>query len=479
MPRPLPSVCTHPAPRPAAWFGCLVLLCGLSLAPPATAQSKPAATPVYLWGFQAGCERQEQSTKHVADWLSTQHVPVQFLRSPSEKPLPACPGAAYGSSIGCMDALKAQCPATTGSVIGGLIEKGKQGMRTRLWLLDLASGQRAVRDDYCQQCDPILDNVLAAHVALLLQNPPWQPALSSQPSYCRSQTVQQSPRGGRLYLGLFGTGASAALGPGPELRNQLVGRLTLKRAATGLEPPQLVTERAPPERIAAGSSGSQVLLIEKSDSGRATLTLWDQSSGRLGSRSVPCAATCLEPVTQAAAELLDTCFAAGCAELQSAEVRPPSACEPLSDAVCPALPSGADGQGQTGTLLSAGQATTIMALVGTGLGLSVATSVGLWIANERVILLTDAGSFNRLLTPAAAAVTALSVGLVGLSVPAFVWLDRHRRSVSAGRRPDTAIAGGGATPGTSPLLLCPGATPPSEPAFTPTTARTARSRGEE
>lgn len=464
---PLPS---RPTRRLGPALGCLLWLSLLSpLAPAHAGQPAPSvALPVYLWGFQSGCERQDASRSHVADFLQKAGVAVHFLNGPADQPLPACPGPAYSGSSGCMDALKSQCQSASGSVVGGLVEKYKGGMRTRLWLYDLGSGRRAVRDDYCQQCDPDLDKALAAQVQLLLADPPWEPALSSQPSYCRSAAAARSPRGGPLFFGLFGAVPGASLDL--PLRNQLLGRLTLKRAATGLEPPQWVPERAPPDRIAAGSPGSQVLLIEKSDSGRATLTLWDQASGRLASRALPCAGACLEPLTQAAAELLDTCFAAGCAGLQSADFRPPSACDALSEAVCPALSGGRGGSGGTSSALSPMRATTAMALLGTGLGLAAATSVGLWIGNERVIL--DTGGpppnlFNRLFTPAAIATTALTVGLAGLSVPVFLWLDGHRKSAT--KIDDPAARG---------LLTCPQASP-ADPIPVPTTARTSRPRGEE
>lgn len=450
-----------------SWLRCAAVLLPVLWQAEAVAQSG-AGTPVYLWGIQAGCEQQEQSTKNLADALARQGVPVQFLRSPKEQPLPVCPGPVYSGSTGCMDALKAQCSGATGSVVGGLIEKGKQITRTRLWLYDLATGRQAVRDDYCHQCDPDLDKVLAAHVRLLLQAPPWEPALSSQPMYCRESTVERTRPSGRLFLGVFGAF------PGGDMRAELMRRIALKRSAANLDAPQPISERLAPERITAGSPGSQVLMIEKAEGAKASLTLWDQNTQRLASRSVPCAAGCLEVVTQAAAELQDTCFEAGCVGIQPADVRPIAACEPWPDSACPAFVGNTGETSGSSALLSSGQATATMALIGTGLGLSVATSIGLWIANEKVFLLVDKYSINRLFTPAAAATTALTVGLIGLSVPAFLWLDAHRKSTAAGA--GSSRSGGKATELTSPLV-CPGAAP-SSIGTVPASARTVRARGQ-
>lgn len=467
LPRVLSSRC-----RLLPWLCCLGVLGWLG-APSAAVAQEAAAAPVYLWGIQSGCESQEQTSKNLANLLDKQGVSVQFLRGPQVQPLPVCPGLAHAGSMGCMDALKAHCPGGHGSVIGGLIEKGKGILRTRLWLYDLASGRRAVRDDYCQQCDPDSDKVLAAHVSLLLAAPPWEPALSSQPMYCRDASDKGARRAGRLYLGVFGASFGA------ELRTELANRITLKRAAGGLEPPQIMSERLPPEKITSGLAGSQVLMIEKGDGGKATLTLWDQKSKRLASRSVSCAGSCLEPLSQAAAELQDLCFEAGCAGLQPADLRPLAACDaPFSGESCPAFSIDAGGERTDAARLSRSQATSLMALLGTGIGLSVATTLGFWIANETVTLrlILEDGSertYNRLYTPAAAALTVLSASLIGLSVPGFTWLNRHRRAAEK-----TRPGSGGPSPAGS-LLVCPGAASP-EPSFpTPSTARLSRPRGEE
>lgn len=469
----------HLAPlfaQPAAW-------------PEPPASSRPGAPgprTVWLWGVQSGCAVPEGLNKNLADSLSRRGFDVRFLRGGKGQPLPACPGKPLEGGRGCTDALRAQCPADrygsspsqlpdgrAGYVLGGLFESDKPLKRSRLWLYDLGSGKRALRDDYCQQCNPDVDAVLADRAVALLQSPSPEAPVSDLPLYCQegaAAAAAPSARPGPLHVGIFG-----AFPGGEELRRELLLRITRKRQALGGAPPLLVpdsqrgSDRDTLERVTGKQPGAQVLLVERLDAGRASLTLWDQSARRPSNpRIVQCASGCLEPLSQAAAELQDLCFDSGCAGKQPRELRPAGDCEPFSAAVCADLPELSASKPPAPSGIAPGRAKTLLALTGAGVGLSVAATLGLWIADRTVVLTEVSDVDGRPLetttrypyTKVAVAATAVSAAVLGLSIPVFYWLGQAAAAPNVdGKGTDpSAVPPGPSPPGAvepSGLLQCP------------------------
>lgn len=427
--------------------------------------------PVFVWGIQDGCKFKPDITAQVMDRLAKEHsYRVEPLLALSGNALPACPGKAFSSSLGCRDALKHECSGEQGLILGGVVDHQNQATRIRLWLYNLQTKELAVQDDYCQQCDPDDSKVVASQAAAILSAPDYRNTPLSQPSYCRSSRSIGSAtpmRAGSLHLGLFGSNPARE-----DLRKELLRRMGLKRAAQQESAP-LVTEQrgADPtsfESITKGQDGAQVLRIEI-EAQSAELSLWDQRSRRVATRSVACGDACrdsLEAISQAAAELLDVCFADRCSLVQPVEHRPTDACLELNKQECPALPSLNASEGGVG--MDRGLANRLEVLTGVGLGLSVATSVGLWIANETVTIsrtaIGRAGSeyegqsvtatYPRNWTVPSGIATGLTAGLALLSIPIFSSLEKAKRVSSRSTDVSQSLVPAG-------LIKCP--TPPGIP----------------
>jgi hypothetical protein len=422
----------------------------------------PPGAAIQVWGFQAGCEIKDDLTKSVLDRLFNEHhYRTERLTSPMGKPLPPCPGSVQSGGAGCMAAIKESCPLSSGLLLGGAISRKAQATRIRLWLYDLRTQAQAVRDDYCQQCDPDDGKVLTAHAAAFLRDPGAASVAAPQPGYCQGEPPSAPHRESTapLYVGIVGSGSHRDF-----IRRELLGRVALKRSGQGQPVPLLTDQKgADPvtfDRITQGQEGAQVLRIELGGNS-VELLLWDQRSRRLATRSIACRDGCrdeLENTAQAAAELLDICFADGCAQAQAVEHRPPEACTAFEDTACPAL-SSALAAGGTGRL-DAGVARRIEALVGLGVGLGAATAAGMWIANSTVQrelpvqVQTPQGPASttvpvrNLLTVPAGITTGLAAGLAVLAVPTFVFLERAKR-----QPPVAAMPSGHAAP---PLAIrCP------------------------
>lgn len=414
--------------------------------PSAMAQGSPITqqrTPVFVWGIQEGCKLKPDITAQVMDRLAKEHsYRVEPLLPLTGNALPACPGPAFSSSLGCSDALKHECSGEQGLILGGVVDHQNQATRIRLWLYNLQTKKLAVQDDYCQQCDPDDSKVVASQAAAILSAPDYDNTPLSQPSYCQSSRSVGSATpmsAGSLHLGVFGSNPARE-----DFRKELLRRMGLKRAAQQQSAP-LVTEQrgADPtslESITKGQNGAQVLRIEIGTK-TAELSLWDQGSRRVATRSVACGDGCrdvLEALSQAAAEILDVCFADRCSLVQPVDHRPPDACLELNKQECPALP-GTVASGAKGGV-DRGIANRLEVLTGVGLGLSVATTVGLWVANETVTVSRTAigtagkyegtkvtGTYPADWSVPSGIATGLTAGLALLSIPIFYSLEKAKR----------------------------------------------------
>lgn len=425
-----------------ALIGLLGFLGSAALEPGAYAQSSFAAqrTPIYVWGFQEGCKIKSDTTAKVMDRLAKEHAyRVEPLLTVSDQPLPACPGSVLAAGVGCGDVLKRDCSSGQALVLGGVVDHREKATRIRLWLYDLQTNKLAVQDDYCQQCDPDDSKVVATQAAALLNAPAFGASVGPQPSYCQSTARSPQPAltlsAGPLHLGVFGSSAR------DELRKEIERRVNLKRAAQQqsalTRTDQRGTDPASFETITSSQEGAQVLRIELGSS-TAELYLWDQRSRRVASRSVRCTDSCrdaVESISQAAAEILDVCFADRCSAVQAADYRPQDACVDLGKQECPAMPlSSAGGSGGGG--LDPRLAQRIEILTGVGLGLSAAVSAGMWIANSTLTLNRTVNgqsvAFDQTLLVPAEISTGLTGGLVALSIPIFYYLEKakHAPSVS-------------------------------------------------
>ena len=401
---------------------CLAILMSLLAGAPATANADPA---VYLWGFQRGCERMSEIDRLVEKEMFAQGKKVALLSAPSGQALPACQGEK------CGQALRQACPNATGWLLGGQAVQGHNTTKSRLWLYDLATGQLAYQDDYCQTCTLIA--ALPVQARQLLEHPRFGTAPGAAPDYCVQPTAQPNPVG-PIFLTVYGDGKQKSA-----LQVALKGQLeSLGRTVLPVTTEPKSYGRDVLQSIVKEQQNARVLMTDTQKDGKVAVYLFDQRTSLTEGKTVSCPdcerEALISQVKEAAAELLDRCFGVQCAT--NATV-PPSAeaCEPFSVEQCPgldALQVPAAPVGSSGVIIDPLTAKIVKGLTWGAFAASTATAIGLFAADA-----TDAGTrtdpndstrmIQHVLNYPAWTAAGLSVLMLGVAIPTTIVVDRAAR----------------------------------------------------
>lgn len=401
----------------------------VSLAPflamiiPATVQAEP---PVYLWGFQRGCERLPEIDRLVEKEMFAQGKRVALLSAPAgQPPLPPCHGEKCGL------AFRLACPMATGWLLGGQAVQDKKVTKSRLWLYDLATGQVAYQDDYCQTCTLIA--ALPVQARQLIDHPQFGSAPDAKPLYCAQPVAQPGPSG-PIFLTVYGEGKQK-----PALQAALKGQLeALGRTVLPVTTELKSYGRDVLQGIVKEQQNARVLMADTQKDGKVAVYLFDQKTAITEGKTVSCTDcerdSLISQVKETAVELLDRCFGVQCARDATT---PPSdeACEPFPlehcsslDALMKTPPSGSGNE----TVIDPLTAKIIKGLTWGAFVASTVTSVGLFATDA-----TDAGTsvdpgdptrmirhqFNYPAWTAA----GLSVLMLGVAIPATIVVNRASR----------------------------------------------------
>lgn len=372
-----------------------------------------AQAPVYIWGFNRGCERLTEAERAVEKRLHSATQTVSLLRGVEGKALPPCQGEK------CVELFRSSCPAAAGLILGGEVVQGSKGSRLskfRLWLHDTATGQMAYQDDYCQSCS--LNDALTAQAKALIERPRFGSSPGTNPTYCGGAIPPDLTRSGPLYLAVYGDNKQ---------RGFVHGALEQQLHALGRNPQPAPTEARTYtldilQQMVAGQQNARVLGAEVKKDGKVDLFLFDQRTALTEDKTLTCAGcdrdSLIIQVKQAVAELLDHCFGAQCAG--SGATPPVEACEPFSfDSACGG-PSLVDQPQASGSYMDPGTAKLVKGSLWGLFAASTLTSVILLAAN-----FTSAGTWQdvkgvtvtRQLWYPGWAVGGVAIGILGVSIP--------------------------------------------------------------
>lgn len=392
---------------------------------------------VHLWGIQRGCEQLDEINRLVERNLYSEKLDVGLLKSPKGQPLPPCQGER------CGQVLERSCAQASGRVLGGQVVQGRDTLRIRLWLYDLASKQLAYQDDYCQSCDIL--SAVTAQSRRLMQEPRFGEPAGAKPSYCTpAGAAQTPPPSGPLFLTVFGDskhkGAVLAA-----LRSQLDA---LGRPVTPVAGEPKSYSREGLLSIVSGQHNARVLGADVGKDGKVSLFLFDQKTELTDAKTVTCP-DCdrdglVAQVKQSASDLLDRCIGTQCAGTGLAP--PVEACEPFPDSACGVDFSSPASAGYSGPHIDARTAKLVKglawgAVLATGataailLGVS-STSAGTYAGPNGIPVSSnlDGPGFALLGT------TAL---LLGVAIPTTLVVNRAARSGQKSSADESA------------LILCP------------------------
>lgn len=431
-----------PSIRPASWLP--FAACALSLL---AAEVARAEAPVLLWGFQSGCEQLTNENRAVEKALHAQQKDVGLLGSPRGTPLPACVGER------CAQALRAACPAASGRLLGGQVVSSRNVVKTRLWLHDLASGQTAYQDEYCQSCDLGLATALTAQARHLIEQPHFGAAPGPTPTYCagpaaRQDGAQGEQRGGPVFLTVYGDSRHKA--PLHEALRQQLGLRGRQVLQVTVESKTYAREEL--EKIVAGHSDAQVLGVNVPRDGKLQIFLFDQRSGKSDFKSVGCPEcaqdkdTMIAKVQPEVAAMLEHCFGWQCADPAA---RPPGAeppleaCEPFPAPSCSdldALLAPAAGDHLDQDHLTPRTAKLIKASVWSLFAASAAAAIGLGIANSLVTQEANGHTYSGSLTQPAWAVAGVSAGIFAVALPVTILVNRAQRSSASAASSGSSLA---------------------------------------
>lgn len=410
----------------------LAALLALSMSSQVHAES---ASPVLIWGIARGCTPLRDVNRDLEKALFAQHPGTRLLQSPGGQALSPCIGAE------CAQRLAAACSGLQrGRLLGGQVQTHHGLTQTRLWLHDLATGQTAYADDYCESCG--VQTAVNTHALHLLAEPRFggeRPKAFSQPAYCVPENVGSQPQGSVLLTVTGeGRGKQAVSAVHEAIRQQLTLRghtlLPLPADSRTLS----VTEL---QRIVEAQPGAQLVAIQLPRDGhsQAQILLFDQRSALGNQKMIPCPDCAgdrellITRLKTEVAALLDYCYGASCADPRH---RPhgtqPSAnaCEPYpKDAACQQEPARAAPlpAPSLATPIDPKLARTLKALTWGLTAATTATSVALFAlsgtgaGDHRAASRTE---LSYLLDPAAWAMAGSSLALIGISVPITLLLNR-------------------------------------------------------
>lgn len=396
-----------------------------SLSVLATAPAAHAEPPVYLWGFQRGCERLSDIDRLVEKEMFAQGKKVALLSAPAGQPLPPCQGEK------CGQAFRLDCPMARGWLLGGQAVQERNVTKIRLWLYDLETGQVAYQDDYCQTCTLIA--ALPIQARQLIEHPRFGLAPEARPGYC-SQSVAQPPPAGPIFLTVYGEGKQKSA-----LHAALKGQLeSLGRTVLPVTSEPKTYGRDVLQAIVKEQQNARVLMADAQKDGKVAVYLFDQKTSLTDGKTVSCPDcerdNLITQVREAATELLDRCFGVQCAT--NATAPPPAeACEPFPVEQCAGLDLPI--KRPEPVVSSTGMIDPLTAKLVKGLSwgafaASTATAVGLFVVDA-----TDAGTSADPTDPTrmirhqfnypAWTATGLSVLMLGVAIPTTLVVNRAAR----------------------------------------------------
>ncbi len=402
------------------------------------ASTARAETPVLLWGFHSGCEALATESQGVEKTLYAQKQDVGLLRTPDGRPLPACSGEH------CAQVLRSACASASGRILGGQVVASRTIVRARLWLHDLASGQTAYLDDYCESCDLGIANMLSAQARRLIDQPHFGSPPELTPSYCsaaaaRSDGLLADGKAGPLFLTVYGDGKHRA--PLHEALKQQLGL----RGRQVLPVPLVSTTYARDEleRIVSEKQDAQVLGVNVARDGKVQMFLYDQRSAKTHFKSLGCPECAQDKemlvarVQPELAALLEHCFTLQCADpgtRPAGTQPPPEACEAFPEPQC-----GGEKAPASASLPSRYiDPTTAKIVKGSLWGLFAASGVSaiaLFAASGTSAGTLQQGGLNEqyALDRPAWAMTAVSAVTLGLAIPITAVLSHAERTSHAAK----------------------------------------------
>jgi hypothetical protein len=374
--------------------------------------------------IQRGCQIDAKLTQRVEQQLSSSVYSVVRLE----------PGVPASQPQGAAEQVKRACPATSGRMLGGLVEESPGLKRVRLWMVDLESQQRAVLDDYCSDCD--LSERVGLAAAKLTEKGQLGPMQSATPSYCQSEAAPAAAgpvRSNKLAVVIYGEAkAKGAVWTAVKSAVQATGReVTQTHAdAKSFGPSDL-------RKMLREPSG-QVLGVELTNEG-ASVWVFDGPTERTQPKNVACAGCEREElgrkIALTAQAVLDTCFDAQCAEgSRGTAMRPPAeACAPFTEPMCAGAEAwrAAEGSPSGSGSLDAKTARLIKGLTWGAFAVSTASAIALAVANPYVVQTNTAGnSYKDTLTGPNWTMAGVSAGLLVMNIPITVLVNRAQKAAS-------------------------------------------------
>lgn len=310
-------------------------------------------------------------------------------------------------------------------------------MKMRLWLYSLDTGQVAVLDDFCQSCDVV--TALGTQARQLLSEPQFGDLPGPVPLYCQgghAGSTLATPQHTPLHLLVYGESKHKAF---------VFAALKAKLAATGRAVLPVTVEAKTYsldvlQRILGGQTDAQIVGVRLPREGKIGVFVFDGKTEQTADRVLDCI-DCeknkeglLPKIEPEIDGLLARCFGSGCGYADPA-LLPKEACEPFPQTPCSGLdtllrflPETANRPAAAPpSRLDANTSNMLQALVWSSVGMSAATTLGLFAANS-----TEAGIRNQpdgsrvgdtLWYPAWTAF-GTTLGLATIAIPATVVIRR-------------------------------------------------------
>lgn len=398
---------------------------------------------VYLWGFQHDCKNIADTDHSIEKDLFAKRGDIGLLTSPAGQPLPPC---TPGNEERCVQSLRAVCPMTQGRILGGQIVTEQDTLNTRLWLYDLASGQIAYQDDYCQGCTEA--DALAAQIQRILDQPHFAARPGAKPMYCAAGagsalTPIVSPQPPRpVFLSVFGEGKHrAAL---TAILKQQLGTRARQVLPMPFEPRSYGPEDL--QKIVAERQEAQVLGAESRKDGKVYLFVYDGRTKRIADNLLDCDDCSRDRdalatrVQNGVTTLLDRCFSLQCGD---PNMRPPGteppveACQPFPEAACALsdklmIPAGSAAAINTsGYVIDPSTASLAKGLTWGAFAVTAATAGLLFAVNGAVT--TDSNRY--VLTPTAWAMTGAAAVSLACATPLTLRIRRAEKQSSQSTLP--------------------------------------------
>ncbi len=381
------------------------------------------AEKVFLYGLNRGCQADEKLTQAVEQQLTSSAYTV--VKVVPEKPL--------GKPDAAATQLLQQCAGLSGRLLGGSVQDVDGFKRVRLWLVDLATRQTAVLDEYCRDCD-IAQRAGIAAVRLTEKGAAASSTTPSAiPTYCASESepaagTAGSVRSNKLAVVVYGE---------PKAKSAVYAAVRTAVASTGREVTQAHAEGrsfGPSDlRKMLREPSGQVLGAELTAEG-ANLWVFDGLTEKTQPLNVPCAGCDKEELSRkvalSALAVLDTCFDGKC-EKGTTSLQPPAeACQPMTEAIC-------GSSGGLGNNLNPTSAKIIKGLTWGAFAASATTTVALLAANA-----SGAGStvgtyeqtVNGLVRPALTAAAFTGLSLV-VAIPVTILVNKAAGGTAASAPP--------------------------------------------